>query len=199
LNLVTAAAAVKTRSGCFGNGADFLGLEGFDRAGAFFGSLAGVGDGVVAEAERVFPSGVLEDRVEDLAMDVDRAGADVLVIKSRQKAADVFGRDRPQFASFELAHDPGASLVLAVAPRFRQQVPMAIQGGRLCSLLELEVLHPEPNRVLEASISLPRRDLLFGFDGSDHLVHLPVGAALVEEAVADATVPLPPASVRVRH
>ena len=84
-------------------------------------------------------------------------------------------------------------------PWFGEQVSVAIEGGGLRPLLELEVLHPEPDSVLEARVPLARGDLLFGFDFGDHPGHLSIRAALVEEAVANATTSLPPVAVRVRH
>ena len=54
---VAATSPVKARSGGVGHGADLLRLEGLDRAGAFLGSLCGVGHRVVAKAEGLFACG----------------------------------------------------------------------------------------------------------------------------------------------
>jgi hypothetical protein len=57
-----------------------------------------------------------------------------------------------------------------------------------------QVLHPERDCVLEARLTHPWGDLLFGFDIGDHLAHHQIGGALVQEALLDpAAAPSPAA------
>lgn len=60
------------------------------------------------------------------------------------------------------------------------------------------MLEPDFDGVLEAGVPHLRSDLLLGFDLCDHSAHLPVGALLVEEAIADPATALPPATLGIR-
>jgi hypothetical protein len=79
-----------------------------------------------------------------------------------------------------------------------EQAPISGERGGLGSLLEFEVLEPDVDGILEASIPHRWRDLLLGFDLADQPTHLPIGAPLVEEPVADPAAAFPPASLGIR-
>jgi hypothetical protein len=140
--------SVQARSGGFGDRADVLGLEGLHRTRAFLGPLGRVRDRVVAKAEGVLAPRVLEDRVQDLAVDVDRAGADGLAVERGQEGANVLGGDRGELAPGERPHDPRSALLAATCFWSGEHRPVAIEGGGLGPLLELEVLQPDLGRVL---------------------------------------------------
>ncbi len=135
--------------------------------------------------------------MQNLAVDVHRAGADRLAVHPGQEGANVLGRYCAQLVPRERAHDPRSSLLGTICLWPGEHGPVAVEGGGLGSLLELQVLQPDLNRVLEARLPHPRSDLLLRFDLGDHLAHLHVGAALVQEALAHATSPPPPAAFSV--
>jgi hypothetical protein len=97
---------------------------------------------------------VLEDRVQDLAVDVDGASADPFAIDPAQEAMDVFRRDRGELAAAELPHDAGAIPLAVSRLGLCEQAPVAGERGGLGSLLEFEVLEPNVDGVLEASLAL---------------------------------------------
>src|SRR3954453_2659025 len=97
--LVASLTAVHARSCCTRYGRDLLGLEGLDWPGSLLGALGGLGDRVVAKPEGVGPARVLEDRVQDLAVNVDGASTDPFAIDPAQEAMDVRRRDRSELAA----------------------------------------------------------------------------------------------------
>ena len=107
-------------------------------------------------------------------------------------------RDRGELAAAELPHDPRAIPFASPLLGLGEQAPVAGERGGLGPLLEFEVLEPDVDGVLEARLALPRSNLLLGFDLRNHPAHLPVGALLVEEAIADPPATLPPAALGVR-
>jgi hypothetical protein len=196
--LVAAVFSVQASSGGFRDRSNLLGLEGLHGACAFFGPLGGARHRVVTQAEGVFAPRVLEDRMQNLAVDVHRAGADRLAVHPGQESANVLGRYRAQLVPRERAHDPRSSLPGTICLWPGEHGPVAVEGGGLGSLLELQVLQPDLDRILEARLPHPRSDLLLRFDLGDHLAHLHVGAALIQEALPHATTPPPPAALSVR-
>lgn len=195
--LVAAVFSVEACSGGFRDHADLLGLEGLHRTRAFLWPLGCARDRVVAKAEGVLAPRVLEDRVQDLAMNADRAGADGLAVERGQEGTNVLGRDRGELATAERTHDPRSSLLAATCLWRGEHRPVAIEGGGLGPLLELEVLQPDLDRVLEARLAHPRSDLLFGFDLLDHLAYHRIGGAPPGSALAVfSSRPLRPALAR---
>jgi hypothetical protein len=81
--LLVAAAAIARISG----------VEGFHRSHTLLGPLGGSGDRVVGEAEALLAAGELEDRVEDLAVDVHRPRREVLAVELGEEHADVLRGD----------------------------------------------------------------------------------------------------------
>ncbi len=130
-------------------------------------------------------------------MNVDRPGADVFAVQHGQEAADVLRRDRAELAPAELAHDPRPALLLPARPGPGKHRSMPVERGGLCTLLELQVLHPELDRVLEARLAHSRCDLLLGFDLGDHPAHLEIGLSLVQKALLDTAPALSPAPFRI--
>lgn len=195
--LVASLAAVQARSGNVRYGPDLLGLEGLDWPGSLLGALGGLGDRVVAKPEGVGPARVLEDRVQDLAVDVDGASADPFAIDLAQEAMDVLRRNRGELAAAELPHDPRAVPFVTSLLGPGEQASVAGESGGLGPLLEFEVFEPEVDGVLEARFTFWQSNFLLGFNLRDQLTHLPVGALLVEEAIANSPAAFPPASLGV--
>jgi hypothetical protein len=135
--------------------------------------------------------------MQNLAVDVHRAGADRLAVHSGQEGANVLGRYSAQLVPSERAHDPCSALLGAIRLWPGEHGFVAVEGGGLGSLLELQVLQPDLDRILEARLPHPRRDLLLSFDLGDHLAHLHVGAALIQKALPHSTSPPPPAALAV--
>lgn len=152
--LIASLAAVLARSGCSRYGRDLLGLEGLDWPWSLLGALGGLGDRVVAKPEGVGPAGVLEDRVQDLAVNIDGASADPFAIDPAQEAMDVRRRDRGELAAAELPHDARAIPFAVSRLGLGEQAPVAGERGGLGSLLEFEVLEPNVDGVLEAGLAL---------------------------------------------
>lgn len=127
-------------------------------------------------------------------MDVDGASADPFAIDLAQEAMDILRCDRCQLAAAELPHDARPVSFVASLLGSGEQAPVAGKGGGLGPLLEFQMLEPNLDRVLEARVPHPGSYLLFGFDLGDHPAHLPVGALLVQEVVADFAAALYPAA-----
>lgn len=164
----------------------------------FFGALPGPGNRVVAQGEDVVAPGVLEDRVEQLTMDVDRASADILPVDAGEEALDVLGRDRAELAAGEFPHDPRPSLASLSGTRRGEEVSVTRQGRGLGRLLEFKVCEPGLDGILEARLAFCRRDLLLSFDLGDHPGHLAVGSSLIQVAAAHPPSAPLPATARIR-
>lgn len=75
-------------------------------------------------------------------------------IDPAQEAVNVLRRDRGELAAAELPHDAGAIPFAVSLFGLGEQASVAGERGGLGSLLEFEVLEPDVDCVLEASLAL---------------------------------------------
>jgi hypothetical protein len=120
---------------------DLRRLEGLDRPHPFLGSFRGPGDRVVGEAEALLATGELEDRVEDLAVDVHGPGREVLAVEFGEEHTDVLDGDPEEVPSAEGAHDPRPSLPPVTVRRTQEKLVVAERRG-LRPTLGPQVLDP---------------------------------------------------------
>ena len=114
------------------------------------------GDRVLGRPKVSLASRVLEDRVEDLAVDVHRAGAEVLLVDRGEEPADVLGRDAAELPTAEGPHDPGALLRAVAVARLGEEDPVAGERRGLGPSLGPQVVEPGCRGLLEERLAALR-------------------------------------------